>query len=128
VHGNHVVFQIEVTPSDGDDEVDSQKESQGKPNVPDERSWVVLKRFSEFVLLDEMLNVDRAVKRLKSLVPSAVLPPLPQKELKLLVSHLETPFVEKRRVLLELYLQELIGIPCVRCCETLLQFLGVRDS
>ncbi len=85
------------------------------------QKWTVLKRFAQFVEMDEAL---RAAFAHRPDVMSS-LPSLPEKVYKVIQDHMDDHFVEKRRVLLENYLQKLLLVTPVLYNTDFLAFLGV---
>merc|ERR1712173_181596 len=55
----------------------------------------------------------------------ALLPPLPPKYFKILVDHLDETFIEKRRLLLQCYIQRLCKYPLLRRHDHTLKFFQV---
>jgi len=87
--------------------------------------WIVMKRFMDFVDFDEQLR-----ESLVQTHPADVfrLPTLPPKLLKSLTNHLDLVFIEKRRVLLQVYLRRMIRYPLFRRHPLTLAFLGVKRA
>jgi hypothetical protein len=107
LRGDHVIYQLVMSAGE---------------HLDGAETWVVLKRFEEFVELDRAVRA--AVReRHEELLPH--LPALPPKQFKLFVDHLNPVFIERRRVLLENYMQILLATPFVRTVEPLLRFLGI---
>lgn len=100
----HVIYQVELSNS---------------AKASNFSSWVVLKRFKEFVALRAAM--------LEALDPheAALLPPLPRRRSKVLVDHLERGFIEERRLLLQDWLRIVSRMPQTRNIPAVLQFLGV---
>jgi len=86
----------------------------------DSNQWVSLKRYSDFVELDDSLS--------KLFIRNGMLelPKLPRKHPKALIDHAKAEFVEHRCLLLENYLQKLVEIDKVLESEQLLRFLNVE--
>lgn len=84
--------------------------------------WIVMKRFMEFVNFDKKLRESLVANH-----PADVfcLPHLPPKLLKSWTNHTKAVFVEKRRVLLQVYLRRMIRYPLFRRHPLTLAFLGV---
>lgn len=106
---DHVLYQVDVV------------------NVRKRRSfqrWTVLKRFAQFIELDEALREAFAHR------PDVLdaLPLTPEKYSKLLYNHLDDHFVEQRRVVLENYLQKLMLVTPVLYNQQFLTFLGCWSS
>jgi len=87
--------------------------------------WTVMKRYHEFVDFNDQLRALMSVTN-----PSSVsqLPSLPPKHNKSWTDHLNEVFIEKRRILLEVYLRRLIRYPQFRRHELTLKFLGVLNE
>jgi len=105
---DHVVYQLNVE------------------NVTKRRSfssWTVLRRFVEFFILDRQIRDNLRDK------PEVCkqIPPLPERQPKFIIDHLQTRFIEKRRIVLQLYLQTLIKIPEIVSQDAVLQFLSCYD-
>jgi len=85
--------------------------------------WIVMKRFMEFVEFDRQLR-----ESLLNTHPADVfqLPHLPPKLIKSWTNHKDVVFIEKRRVLLQVYLRRMIRYPLFRRHPLTLAFLGVR--
>jgi len=85
--------------------------------------WTVMKRFMEFFDFDKKLRESLVVNH-----PADVfcLPHLPPKLIKSWTNHTKAVFVEKRRVLLQVYLRRMIRFPLFRRHPLTLAFLGVR--
>lgn len=85
--------------------------------------WIVIKRFMEFVDFDKKLREDLVTRH-----PADVfcLPHLPPKLIKSWTNHTKAVFIEKRRVLLQVYLRRLIRYPLFRSHALTLEFLGVQ--
>jgi len=85
--------------------------------------WIVMKRFMQFFNFDKKLRESLVVN-----YPADVfcLPHLPPKLIKSLTNHTKAVFVEKRRVLLQVYLRRMIRYPLFRRHPLTLSFLGVR--
>jgi hypothetical protein len=96
--------------------------------------WTVLKRYSEFVALDQTIRAELGKpnqttndrNQTITIHSNAVdlMPLLPPKEPKFLVDHLHTTFIEERRILLELYIRKLLADIVLCESESLLKFLG----
>lgn len=92
--------------------------------------WTVLKRYEEFFRLDQAIRESIRPKdeSLQAIEESqrtlAKLPLLPKRQAKLLIDHLQTRFIEKRRLLLEVYLKKLITVPELVGLDCVLDFLG----
>jgi len=87
--------------------------------------WIVMKRFHEFVDFDEQLRAQLSVTNLTSV---SQLPKLPPKFNKSWTDHLNPVFIEKRRILLQVYLRRLIRYPLFRRHPLTLTFLGVQSG
>jgi hypothetical protein len=83
--------------------------------------WTVLKRFGQF------FEMDTAVRQSFAENPEilATLPAPPARKAKLLHDHMDTEFIEQRRVLLENYLNSMLRNLHVVRNSTFLMFLGV---
>ena len=53
------------------------------------------------------------------------LPDLPGKEIRFLVDHLDSRFIERRRLILEVYIQALIHLKLASETEVFMDFIGV---
>jgi len=84
--------------------------------------WIIMKRFLDFVKFDAEFRAELVEK---SKVSVARLPNLPPKFNKSLTNHTDYAFMEKRRVLLQVYLRWLVRYPVFRRHRLLLEFLGV---
>lgn len=84
-------------------------------------TWTVLKRFKQFYQLDAVLRTEFANNE----EVLAALPASPQRQSRLLYSHMNLDFVEHRRVLLSNYLFRLLHIREVAQSPHFLEFLGV---
>jgi len=86
--------------------------------------WTVMKRFMEFVNFDKKLRETLVVDH-----PADVfcLPHLPPKLIKSWTNHTKAAFIEKRRVLLQVYLRRMIRYPLFRRHPLTLAFLGVQS-
>jgi hypothetical protein len=106
---DHVLYQVDV--------VNSRKRRSFQ-------RWTVLKRFAQFVELDEQLREAFAHR------PDVIdaLPLAPEKYSKLLYNHMDDHFVEQRRVVLENYLQKLMLVTPVLYNQQFLTFLGCWSS
>lgn len=119
LRANHVVFQVNI---------------ENLAKLSAFSKWTVLKRYEEFYRLD--LKIRSEIKKIETSSPSlsegmaeaqrllAKLPLLPKRQLKMLTDHLQTRFIEKRRLLLEVYLRKLITIPEICNMDCVLDFLG----
>lgn len=87
-------------------------------------NWTVLKRFGQFFVMDSKLREDL----INNADVLAALPNPPPRKAKLWYDHMDSEFIEERRVLLENYLQKLLAIYEVATNENFLQFLGVRTD
>jgi len=96
-----------------------------KDNAADFEIWIVKRRFMEFVEFDKSLR-----EALQKTHPNSVLhlPKLPPKLLKSWTDHKELVFIEKRRVLLQVYLRRLIRYPLFRRHPLTLAFLDVKTT
>jgi len=104
---DHVLYQVDVM------------------NVRKRRTfqkWTVLKRFSQFSELNDVLRAEFAND--ESVLSS--LPASPSRASKLIYNHLDLHFVEQRRVLLENWMRKLMRIDAVSRSHNLLSFLGVQ--
>jgi hypothetical protein len=104
---DHVLYQVDVA------------------NVRKSKSyqrWTVLKRFNQFVDLDEALRESFAHR---PDVMSA-LPNPPERYSKLFYDHMEDHFVEHRRIVLEHYMRKLMLVTSVLYEPIFLAFLGVN--
>lgn len=81
------------------------------------RSWMIQRRFSDFVRLDQQIGGRH---------PGMKLPQLPPK--RIFGSSLEPKFVEERRALLEVYLQNLVGLPNVWNQIEMVRFLDTESN
>jgi len=89
------------------------------------QEWTVLKRFDEFNRFDNEFR-EAIITNFPDQLNK--IPPLPPKYLKVIVDHLDDVFVEKRRLLLQGYLQKLIRYPTFRRHELVSKFLGVYSE
>lgn len=93
-------------------------------NIPDEdhKRWTVMKRFQDFCSFDTEVR-----SAITNDYPDdvALLPPLPPKYFKILVDHLDETFIEKRRLLLQCYIQRLCKYPLLRRHDHTLKFFQV---
>jgi hypothetical protein len=106
IMSDHVLYQIDV-------ENNKKRSSYSR--------WTVLKRYGQIFEMDALVRVEFA----ENPTLLAQMPDLPARQNKLLVGHMESSFVEQRRVLLENYFERMLRIlPIVRN-ETFLSFLGV---
>jgi len=107
LQNDHVVYQVNLENS----------RKQG-----DYSKWTVLKRFAHFHDLDSRLRAS-----LQQANPSllASLPPLPPRHSKWLYNHLHPDFIERRRIMLNVYLQSMLSIAEVASHPDLLRFIGV---
>lgn len=105
---DHTIYQIHVE----------------NTNIADENhcKWTVMKRFQDFTVFD---NEIRAAITNDYPNELSLLPPLPPKYLKILVDHLDQTFIEKRRLLLQCYIQRLCKYPLLRRHDYTLRFLQV---
>ena len=105
---DHTIYQIHVENHNISDE--------------DHCKWTVMKRFQDFCSFDT--EVRSAVT---NDYPDdvAMLPPLPPKYFKILVDHLDETFIEKRRLLLQCYIQRLCKYPLLRRHDYTLKFFQV---
>jgi hypothetical protein len=106
---DHILFQIDIT------------------NIKKRKSfakWTVLKRFGQFWDMDCLVRAAFAEK----LDVLNAMPAPPARRAKLVYDHMDTAFVEQRRVLLENYLQKMISLVEVVRNKDLLQFLGVSNT
>jgi len=98
-------------------------------------SWTILKRFEDFwrinqkirAILHEYIWRQREGRMEKHVDWTRVLremPSLPPRESKILVDHLQQRFVERRRLLLELYLRRIVAHPHIVTLDCVLDFLG----
>jgi hypothetical protein len=85
--------------------------------------WTLLKRFSDFTKLHESLVAAITT-------PSILqqLPPLPPKQMKQVIDHFHPRFVEKRRILLDLFMRTCISIQPICDHPLFLQFVGCGDK
>jgi len=86
--------------------------------------WNVLHRFSEFKDYDTELREYLTLNAPRLLVK---LPQLPMKEPKMIRDHFSEDFIEKRRLLLESYIQRVIKVQEFRRYPLTVKFLGVRE-
>jgi hypothetical protein len=84
--------------------------------------WSFLKRYSAFTQMD--IELRKAHAGNPTLL--AALPTLPAKEIKLFTNHMGENFVEKRRVLLENYLRNMMKHVEIVHTPEFLSFLGVQ--
>jgi hypothetical protein len=106
--GDHVVYQIHAY---------------NKHQRKSYAHWTALRRYVEFSSLDERVRAT-----LESRNPhfrTDLLPQLPEKEWKLLVDHLDKDFIEKRRLLLQLYLRKMIHIEEVVEMDVFQKFINL---
>jgi len=103
---DHVLYQIDI--------VNARKRKSFS-------KWTVLKRFGQFYEMDQAVRIS-FVDNPEQL---AQLPAPPQRRAKLLTDHMDTTFVESRRVLLENYLQRMVQTEHVVRNKEFLSFLGV---
>ncbi|EKU22566.1 px domain containing protein [Nannochloropsis gaditana CCMP526] len=83
---------------------------------------LVHRRYREFVCLFEQVHAAFKGHHLRSSLPE-----LPGRQLKLLVDHNDTAFVEERRLLLETALGKLLSVPHVGAMVPVQVFLGFFD-
>lgn len=105
LRNDHVVYQVNV-------QNDRKRRTFSK--------WTVLKRFQEFFTLDTEIR-ECLFGRPEVL---AKMPPLPTRSVKVIVNHLNTRFIEERRLLLDLYLKRIVSITEVASLPVTLDFLG----
>jgi hypothetical protein len=106
---DHVLYQIDL-------ENNNKRQSFSK--------WTVLKRFNHIYEMDAAIRADFFDQpRILDAMPV-----LPQRKAKLFTSHLDDAFIESRRVLLENYLNRMIGIVEVVQNKNFLVFLGVQTE
>lgn len=84
--------------------------------------WTVLKRFAEFHEFDASIRTAVGQQHGHELTK---LPKLPPRYLPVITDHLDETFIERRRLLLQLYLRRLIRYPVFRRHNLVLDFLGV---
>jgi len=104
---DHVLYQIDV--------VNARKRKTFS-------KWTVLKRFGQFYDMDTLVRASFA----ENLQVLAAMPPQPQRRAKLFNDHMDSAFVESRRVLLENYLQKMMCVIDVVRNKDFLQFIGVN--
>lgn len=91
---------------------------------PEYSQWNVLHRYSEFKEFDTALRL-LLVEEAAHLIPK--LPQLPMKQPKMIRDHFAEHFVEKRRLLLESYIQRVVKVREFRRYPLTIKFLGVRE-
>jgi len=84
-------------------------------------NWIVLKRFTQFHMMDECVRADLSNQ-------NVVLPERPHRKSKAWIDHMSPWFIERRRVLLQNYLRKLLLVPEVSHNEHFLVFLGVGNE
>jgi len=85
-------------------------------------NWIVLKRFTQFRKMD---------KKLRKALPDEIkdqLPRRPKRKSKVFRDHMNTEFIEERRVMMENYLRRLLTFSQVAHNEHFLNFLGVGNE
>jgi len=105
---DHAIFQIHVENENIDDE--------------DHCRWTVMKRFCDFSDFENELRLS-----IMNDYPHEVslLPPLPPKYFKMVTDHLDETFIEKRRLLLQGFLQSICKHRLLRRHQVTLKFLQV---
>jgi len=85
--------------------------------------WTIYKRYGDFKAFDANLR-----KEIASKYPDCLkfLPPIPPKSSKLLTDHKDPVFIERRRVLLDSYCQNLIKYPIFRRHALAIAFFEVK--
>jgi len=86
-------------------------------------NWTVFKRYGDFATFDANLRKEIATKYPDCL---KFLPPIPPKSSKLLTDHKDPVFIERRRVLLDSYCQNLIKYPVFRRHALSIEFFEVK--
>jgi len=86
-------------------------------------NWTVFKRYGDFATFDANLRKEIAAKYPDCL---KFLPPIPPKSSKLLTDHKDPVFIERRRVLLDSYCQNLIKYPVFRRHALAIEFFEVK--
>jgi len=86
-------------------------------------NWTVFKRYGDFATFDANLRKEIATKYPDCL---KFLPPIPPKSSKLLTDHKDPVFIERRRVLLDSYCQNLIKYPVFRRHALAIEFFQVK--
>jgi hypothetical protein len=104
---DHTLFQIHC--------------ANGDKNRTEMSEWVALKRYADFVELDE--KIKEAYPLLKP-----HLPPLPDKALRVWQDHTDPKFIEERKLLLENYLKKMIRIEQIVNDRYFLRFLNADFS
>jgi hypothetical protein len=104
---DHTLFQIHC--------------ANGDKNRTEMSEWVALKRYADFVELDEKMK--EAYPLLKP-----HLPPLPDKALRVWQDHTDPKFIEERKLLLENYLKKMIRIEQIVNDRYFLRFLNADFS
>jgi len=105
---DHTIYQIHVENHNISDE--------------DHCRWTVMKRFQDFCSFDTEIR-STIINDYPDDV--SLLPPLPPKYFKILVDHLDETFIEKRRLLLQCYIQRLCKYPLLRRHDHTLKFFQV---
>jgi len=105
---NHTLFQIFCV-KDSPEEINNE--------------WVALRRYKDFVELDENLRESLGTDNSTLM---EWFPQLPGKSIKFLLNHFDSDFIAERRVLLENYLQELAAIPQISGNDLFLRFINAR--
>jgi len=84
--------------------------------------WTVLKRFGQFY------EMDASIRAVFATQPNIInkMPAAPQRKAKLFNDHMDSNFIENRRVLLSNYLKKMQNVPEVLRCRIFLKFLGVK--
>jgi len=108
VTDTHTVYQVNLS-------------NENKP--VDVMDWRVFKRYGDFASFDASLRKEIAAKYPDCL---KFLPPIPSKSSKLLVDHKDPVFIERRRVLLDSYCQNLIKYPVFRRHALAIEFFEVK--
>jgi len=92
---------------------------------PEYSQWNVLHRYSEFKEFDTALRLF-IMEEAAHLITK--MPQLPMRQPKMIRNHFQEHFVEKRRLLLESYIQRLIKVREFRRYPLTIKFLGVREQ
>jgi len=107
---NHTLYHVDL-------------ENENKPKS--HASWTVLKRYGDFFKFDANLRSEIAAKYPDCL---KLLPKFPPRSSKIFTNHADLEFIERRRVLLNNYCQDLIKYPVFRRHPVTIDFFLVSKS
>ena len=88
--------------------------------------WNLWLRFEFFYVLHQMMQ--ELVTELSTPENRIILPPFPEKRLKLFTDHFNEHFIENRRMLLDNYLQKILANRYLRHSEIFISFLTPPDN